>query len=100
MKNKKIIQLNKRDNVVTVLEEINPGENIIFSDNRSIEVKEKIPAGFKVAIKDINKGEIIIKYGEAIGMAIKNIQPGEKVHIHNIEGLRGRGDKTNPEDNY
>ena len=29
-----------------------------------------------------------------IDRAIEDIEPGEHVHIHNIEGIRGRGDQV------
>jgi altronate dehydratase small subunit len=43
-------------------------------------------------LKDIMKGTPIIKYGETIGSATENISKGDHVHVHNVEGLRGRGD--------
>ena len=95
----RIIKLNKKDNVVTVLKDMNPGEELLFTDTKLVKIQEKIPAGFKVAIENISKGELIIKYGETIGMAIFDIKLGEKVHVHNIEGLRGRGDKEFTEGN-
>ncbi|MFN2362658.1 MAG: UxaA family hydrolase [Halarsenatibacteraceae bacterium] len=99
MGDNRMIKLNKKDNVVTVLKDMKPGEELLFTDAKLVKIKEEIPAGFKVSIKDINKGELIIKYGETIGMAIFDIKLGEKVHVHNIEGLRGRGDKKPMEDN-
>ncbi|MHB9092657.1 MAG: UxaA family hydrolase, partial [Chloroflexota bacterium] len=53
---------------------------------------EAIPFGFKVALVDILRGEPIFKYGEIIGRASCPIQQGALVHVHNLEGLRGRGD--------
>jgi len=38
-------------------------------------------------------GEPVIKYGEVIGRATKDIGEGTHAHVHNIESLRGRGDK-------
>jgi altronate dehydratase small subunit len=35
----------------------------------------------------------VIKYGETIGLATSDISPGEHVHVHNVEGQRGRGDR-------
>ena len=43
------------------------------------------------------KGEHIIKYGEVIGGASADIRKGEYVHIHNLEALRGRGDRKEDE---
>ena len=33
-----------------------------------------------------------VKYGESIGVASSDIQEGQLVHVHNLEGARGRGD--------
>ena len=52
-----------------------------------------VPFGHKIAYKEIKKGEKIIKYGECIGGALCDIKKGEYVHVHNLEALRGRGDK-------
>jgi altronate dehydratase small subunit len=34
----------------------------------------------------------VLKYGESIGVASSDIQMGQLVHVHNLEGARGRGD--------
>ena len=36
----------------------------------------------------------IIKYGEEVGQANTDINQGDHVHVHNVDGLRGRGDKA------
>ena len=52
----------------------------------------EIPFGFKAALGNIPAGTNIVKYAHVIGRASIDIQSGELVHIHNIEGTRGRGD--------
>ena len=54
---------------------------------------DDIPFGFKIALRDIAAGEDILKYGEVIGVASCDIRLGECVHVHNVDGKRGRGDK-------
>ena len=50
------------------------------------------------ALQDLKKGDTfqigtdIVKYAHVIGRASIDIQSGELVHVHNIEGTRGRGD--------
>jgi altronate dehydratase small subunit len=56
-------------------------------------VLQEIHFGHKFALRDIQQDELVIKYGEAIGQATTKIRKGEHVHIHNVEGLKGRGDK-------
>ena len=46
----------------------------------------------KIAVEDIPQGAQVMKYGESIGIASTDIKVGGQVHVHNIEGARGRGD--------
>lgn len=96
------IQADELDNVATVF-----AENV--KDGSALEIRDKaghsqrvtvigdVPYGHKVAVCDIKKGEHIIKYGEVIGGASADIRKGEYVHIHNLEALRGRGDRKEDE---
>lgn len=91
------IVMNEKDNVATVLRDAAPGETLtsrIGSLTYMTLVLEAIPFGHKIALSLIPAGQIITKYGDPIGRAICDIQPGQHVHIHNIEGIRGRGDLT------
>lgn len=95
MSKPKAIVMKAIDNVATATEEIAAGTNItvnVDGNMVNIHVTEKIPFGHKVAIKNIAVDEKIIKYGEAIGAATKPISPGQHTHVHNLGGLRGRGD--------
>jgi len=89
------LKLSEKDNVATSIADIEPGAEVIISLGKEvnrIKSLEKIPFGFKVALSDINKGSNVIKYGETIGIASQNIKQGQLVHIHNVQGTRGRGD--------
>ena len=93
----KVLVLNSKDNVANVLglEGIKEGELVTINLGEEIIkviVKEMIPFGHKFAIKKINKGEGVIKYGERIGKAVEDIEKGFRVHVHNVESERGRGD--------
>jgi len=95
-KSRSAIILEKEDNVATVTTNLKKGDTIQVSIGDyavSIVLAQNIPYGHKFALKDIKKGETIVKYGEVIGKATSNISKGEHTHIHNVEGLRGRGDK-------
>ena len=88
--------VDKKDNVATALRPLEKGDSIGIEVGDSlvdIVLKQSIPFGHKLALEDIERGERIIKYGEIIGQATEKISKGEHVHIHNVEGLRGRGDK-------
>lgn len=91
--------INARDNVVTVLEEVKCGEKIIVRDKNGktleeILALENIPRGHKIALIDMAVKSQIVKYGEVLGAATSDIKKGQWVHVHNIESLRGRGDKN------
>ena len=95
MSKPKAIVMKPIDNVATVTEEIEAGTDILVSVDGTmhiIHVLNKIPFGHKVAIRDIAVDEKIIKYGEVIGAASRNIRVGEHTHVHNLGGVRGRGD--------
>ncbi|MEH7222783.1 UxaA family hydrolase [Bacillus sp. JJ1566] len=91
------IVMSEIDNVATLLQETVSGGVAQFMYNGKKEeliLKQAIPFGHKIAIKPISKGENVVKYGQVIGAASADISPGEHVHVHNIEGIRGRGDKA------
>ena len=81
------IHVNNSDNVGTALTTLNKGDKAL-----GVVIKENVSKGHKFATEDILKGQPIIKYGAHIGVANRNIKSGEWVHIHNIDGERGRGD--------
>ncbi len=91
-----VLILNDLDNVAVALEECKEGEQTTVKTKSGefydIQILTDIPYCHKCALKDIKKGELIIKYGQPIGIATTDISKGEVVGVHNIEGLRGRGD--------
>ncbi len=90
------IVVDKLDNVATALRNLEQGESIhvdIGGTENEIVVKESILQGFKITLEDISEGQPVIKYGEVIGLATVNIAEGICVHVHNIEGVKGRGGK-------
>lgn len=91
------IVMSDKDNVATLLKDLEAGETIIYVINGQkvdLTARQSIPFGHKIAIKPIQRLEMVIKYGEVIGAATNDIEPGEHAHVHNIEGIRGRGDKA------
>ena len=83
------------DKVAVALMNIPKGTVVSVSSGEitfTVELKDDIEFGHKFAVVPIQSGEDILKYGEVIGMAVKDIDAGEHVHVHNLEGKRGRGD--------
>jgi altronate dehydratase small subunit len=89
----KALLLHPDDNVATAVADLAAGENLVVAAT-NITLPEPVPFGHKLALKDIRSGEDIIKYGETIGRATAPIKKGAHVHVHNVEGLRGRGDRA------
>ncbi len=85
---KKALKINKKDNVVVVVEEINKGDEISY-DNLDGNIKtvtaiENLPIYHKIAINPIKSGDYVIKYGEHIGVASRDIEVGSHVHLKNV----------------
>ena len=95
MASRGLLMLSDKDNVATALDDIQAGTEVpvrLGKDVRIVKALEAIPFGFKMAVSNISKGGTVIKYGESIGIASSEIKEGQCVHIHNLEGARGRGD--------
>lgn len=85
------------DTVATALRQLAPGERVRVAIGAAeavleLELRDAVPFGHKFALRDMPAGDKVIKYGETIGLASVPIMRGEHVHLHNVEGLRGRGD--------
>jgi hypothetical protein len=85
------LRLKDDDHVAVCLRDLAAGTELIFGDERVL-ARMPIPAGHKIALRAIGPGELIRKYGQTIGRAGSAIAAGEHVHVHNVEGTRGRGD--------
>jgi len=93
------IVINKNDNVATALQPMKKGDSFkteVYGGEVVIFLTDPVPSGHKFALKEISRGSPVIKYGEVIGLATVDIYPGQHVHVHNVEGNKGRGDRANP----
>lgn len=94
--NYKAVAISLSDNVATALDEI-PADSVVAirrgEEILTIIVPQTIPFGHKFALQPLKAGETVIKYGQVIGVAMQDIGGGCHVHVHNVESLRGRGDK-------
>jgi hypothetical protein len=94
-------RITDRDDVAVALRLVKNGERIAVLGEKStvtVEVVQEVPRGHKVALRDIGKGEPVFKYGAPIGTASVEIARGSHVHLHNLEGNRGRGDRQDSAD--
>lgn len=85
-----------KDHVATAIQDLQQGSTISCMKQGELFpllVTEAIPFGHKIAIAPIAEGTSVRKYGEIIGRATADIPQGAHVHVHNLEGIRGRGDQ-------
>ncbi len=85
------LRLKDDDDVAVALRVLEPGAAVRFGDAEIVPLVT-IPSGHKLALRAIPAGALIRKYGQVIGRASAPIAAGEHVHVHNVEGVRGRGD--------
>jgi altronate dehydratase len=85
------LRLKDDDDVAVALRPLAPGDLMCFGD-ANLTIAMAIPTGHKFATRAIADGALIHKYGQVIGRANASIAVGEHVHVHNVEGTRGRGD--------
>jgi altronate dehydratase small subunit len=90
---KKAIMMEAVDNVATVLNTVEAGDEVEILSSRQetmrrVRAQDSVPRGHKIAISDIKKGAEVKKYGATIGLALKDIASGEYVHIHNVKSKR------------
>lgn len=86
-----------RDHVATAIQDLAAGALITYMKQGQVfelTPLDAIPFGHKVAITDLAAGTDIRKYGEVIGRTTSDIRAGQHVHVHNVEGIRGRGDQA------
>ncbi len=89
-------QITPLDMVATVLRSVARQEAVTVKgelEDIKLVAVTSVPRGHKIALKDLAAGGEVIKYGQVIGRAVREIKAGEHVHIHNLEGIRGRGDQ-------
>jgi altronate hydrolase len=79
----KLLRLNSKDTVAIATSPLKKDQVIKIGD-RSVKIREDIPAGHKVALQPMEKEEQVLRYGLAIGHTTRPIEEGEWVHIHNM----------------
>jgi altronate dehydratase small subunit len=87
--------MDERDHVATALRDIEAGVVVQYRVGgvfQQVKLLDAVPFGHKFAISVIESGQDVRKYGETIGRSTLFIEAGRHVHVHNIEGIRGRGD--------
>ena len=79
------------DTVATAVADLAAGRTFEVATG-TVALSEDVDFGHKFALRDHGAGDEIRKYGEVIGRATGPIAAGDRVHTHNCESTRGRGD--------
>jgi len=90
------IQIDRGDNVVTLVDEARAGDRVGFvtaEGRQELAALDDVPFGHKVAVRAIAAGEPVVKYDEPIGRASRAIRAGEHVHVHNVDSAVQGGAK-------
>lgn len=91
------ILIDERDHVATAFVPLAAGSSLRVQAGdacHDVVLREPIAPGHKFAVVDISSGAQVMKYAASIGRASQAIRAGDHVHLHNLESLRGRGDKS------
>ncbi|HXT27243.1 MAG TPA: altronate dehydratase family protein [Candidatus Eisenbacteria bacterium] len=81
--NRKVLQLNSRDNVLVALQNLSVGETITFAGD-SYSIRAAVSSKHKFAIRDLAAGEPIIMYGVLVGKAVEAIAKGHALTTRNV----------------
>jgi len=81
--NRKVLQLNSRDNVLVALQNLSAGETITFAGD-SYSIRGAVSSKHKFAIRDLAAGEPIIMYGVLVGKAVEAIAKGHALTTRNV----------------
>jgi altronate hydrolase len=80
--NRKVLQLNPRDNVLVALQNLQQGESVAFGSDNYL-LGSSVPAKHKFAIHDLAAGDSITMYGVLVGKAVEPIQKGQALTTRN-----------------
>ena len=83
-----ILHINSKDNVAVALSDLSAGTEIVV-DDRSITLKDDVPAGHKIALQDFHTGDVVVKYGFPIGSLKEDRAAGSLINEKYIRTLLG-----------
>jgi altronate hydrolase len=81
--NKKVLQLDPRDNVLIALSNLSKGETVTLATQTHV-LETEVPAKHKFATHDLATDAEIIMYGLLVGKAVKPIRRGELLTTRNV----------------
>jgi altronate hydrolase len=80
----RVLKINKNDNVIVALSNLNAGETIHFEGNDYF-LQEDIPAKHKFFMHDMQPGEKVFMYGVLVGKIQQNVRAGQRMSVENTK---------------
>lgn len=81
---KKILQINRKDNVLVALQDLRKGEAVQFEGVDYV-LQEDIPAKHKFYMNDMNTGEEVFMYGVLVGKVQQLVLKGMRMSTDNLK---------------
>ncbi|OAQ42023.1 altronate hydrolase [Pedobacter psychrophilus] len=78
------LKIDLKDNVLVALQDLSEGRKINF-ENKTILIKEKIPAKHKFFIDDMHKGDELLMYGVLVGKLQNDVKCGQRMTVENTK---------------
>lgn len=78
----RVLKLNDGDNVLVALQDLHPGEEIVFSGER-FTFPAHVPAKHKFATQELPAGTDVVMYGVVVGKTRQPVQRGEAITTRN-----------------
>jgi altronate hydrolase len=83
-----VLKINKDDNVVVALTDLNAGARVIW-DNESYTLLQDIGAKHKFFLRDLKAGDPVIMYGNLVGRVQQDVSTGMLVNTNNTKHAAG-----------
>lgn len=81
---KRVLQINRKDNVLVALQDLRKGEVVQFEDV-DYELQEDIPAKHKFYMNDMDTGEEVFMYGVLVGKVQQLVLKGMRMSTDNLK---------------
>src|SRR5579884_4247551 len=80
----KVLQLDRRDNVLIALTDLKQGENVQLNSSK-YSLETRVPAKHKFALEDLPAGADVIMYGVLVGKTTQPVRRGEALTVSNLK---------------
>ena len=80
----KVLQLDRRDNVLIALTDLKQGEDVQLNGSK-YSLETRVPAKHKFAIEDLPVGADVIMYGVLVGKTTQPVRRGEALTVSNLK---------------